>query len=91
MKAISLRLLLLRLKWASMLQWHLAHPHSAAPNEITTERIYDKLGRPTEVSLLGGTRGETRHDWSFALPVNAPINTHVAQPTSEKCEISCPF
>lgn len=91
MKALCQRLRLLRLKWASMLQWHLAHPHSAAPNENTTERINDKLGRLTKVSLPNRTRGETRLDRSFALPVNAPINTHGAQPISKKCEISCPF
>ncbi len=32
------------LKWASMVLWHLAHPHSAARQEITTSRMNDKLG-----------------------------------------------
>ena len=32
------------LKWANMVLWHLAHPHSAARQEITTSRMIDKLG-----------------------------------------------
>jgi len=32
------------LKWANMVLWHLAHPHSAARREITTARMNDKLG-----------------------------------------------
>ena len=32
------------LKWANMVLWHLAHPHSVARQEITTSRMNDKLG-----------------------------------------------
>jgi len=32
------------LKWANMVLWHLAHPHSAARQEIETARMNDKLG-----------------------------------------------
>lgn len=32
------------LKWAGMVLWHLAHPHSAARQEITAARMNDKLG-----------------------------------------------
>jgi hypothetical protein len=31
-------------KWADMVLWHLAHPHSAARREIETSRMNDKLG-----------------------------------------------
>ena len=32
------------LKWANMVLWHLAHPHSVARQEIETARMNDKLG-----------------------------------------------
>lgn len=32
------------LKWAGMVLWHLAHPNSAARQEITAARMHEKLG-----------------------------------------------
>ena len=32
------------LRWAGMVLWHLAHPHSRARRDITTSRMNDKLG-----------------------------------------------
>ena len=32
------------LKWASMVLWHLSHPHSNARREMTTARMNEKLG-----------------------------------------------
>ena len=32
------------LKWATMVLWHLSHPHSNARREMTTARMNEKLG-----------------------------------------------